>query len=347
MIKEVAHTVLYRKHRPTNWDEVVGQDKVVDLIKNSILTKKPSHAYLFTGGRGLGKTTVARILAKSLDVKSGDIYEIDAASKRGIDDIRDLRDHIRSSPIESPYKVYIIDEVHMLTKEAFNALLKTLEEPPAYVVFILATTEIDKVPDTVRSRTQVLNFVHPTKDVLEKYISKIAEKEKFKITTEAVKLLAELADKSYRDACGRLEEAHIHSLENKGEEITAEIVAESFGVPNPKIVQDLLQAIVFCENTFAQNVLQDKNYDTLNHEVLMRLLLTRIRIVHMIKHKLVSKSQIIDLLGEEETVFLEKIANDSNNKLTSATIIKILDTFQMIKHSPIKSLPLEILLTSL
>ena len=132
--------VLYRKYRPERFEDVLGQDHIVEVLRESIKNSSIAHAYLFSGGRGTGKTTLARIVAKEVGCTENDLYEIDAASNRGIDDIRELRDAVSTLPFESPYKVYIIDEVHMLTKEAFNALLKTLEEPPAHALFILATT---------------------------------------------------------------------------------------------------------------------------------------------------------------------------------------------------------------
>ena len=145
---------LYRKYRPENFDEVLGQDHIVTTLSESLKLGNVAHAYLFSGGRGTGKTTMARILARAVNCSENDLYEIDAASNRGIDDIRELREAVNTLPFESPYKVYIIDEVHMLTKEAFNALLKTLEEPPAHALFILATTEMDKLPETIVSRCQ-------------------------------------------------------------------------------------------------------------------------------------------------------------------------------------------------
>src|SRR5258706_4881767 len=149
---------LYRKYRPNDWDEVLGQDHVVKVLDGSINNGKVAHAYLFSGSRGTGKTSVARIFARALGTSENDIYEIDAASNRGIDDIRELREDVRVLPFESKHKVYIIDEVHMLTKEAWGALLKTLEEPPEHAIFVLATTELGKVPETIRSRCQTFEF---------------------------------------------------------------------------------------------------------------------------------------------------------------------------------------------
>ncbi len=337
--KEVSHTVLYRKYRPDKFEDVVGQENAINLVQSSVDNKKPAHAYLFIGGRGLGKTTVARIFAKSLDVKPGDIYEIDAASRRGIDDIRELRDHVRSAPLESKYKVYIIDEVHMLTKEAFNALLKTLEEPPEHALFVLATTDADKIPETVRSRTQIVQFVYPSHDVLEEYITSIAKKEKIKISKEAVSLIAKLADRSYRDACGRLEEAIVRS---HGEDIDADSIMGMFGVPNNTLLEDLLKAIALKDADSAKNALSSKNFADINHEMLMNVLLSHMRAVHMLKHKMLTDKESEKLYGKDETKFFLEIANSPENKMNSQTIIKFLESASMVRRSPVKSLPLEL-----
>ena len=173
----MADLALYRKYRPQSLDDVIGQDHIVKVIEGSLKQGNISHAYLFFGSRGTGKTSVARIIARELETGPTDIHEIDAASNRGIDDIRALREEVRTLPFDSKYKVYIVDEVHMLTKEAFNALLKTLEEPPAHVIFILATTEMDKVPETILSRCQVFTFHRPTETILRKMAQEIAKKE--------------------------------------------------------------------------------------------------------------------------------------------------------------------------
>src|SRR3990167_9984640 len=152
--QSTQNLVFYRKYRPQKFDEIIGQENTVKILKNAIKENRLAHAYLFAGPRGTGKTTIARILAREAGCAEEDIVEIDAASSRGIDEARALREAVHILPLRSRYKIYIIDEVHMLTKEAFNALLKTLEEPPKHTIFILATTELAKVPDTVASRTQ-------------------------------------------------------------------------------------------------------------------------------------------------------------------------------------------------
>ncbi len=201
----MSHEVLYRKYRPQGFADVIGQDSVVKALSGAIKNKTIAHAYLFAGSRGIGKTSIARIFAREIGTTPNDIYEIDAASNRGIDDIRALRDAVGTLPFESEFKVYIIDEVHMLTKEAFNALLKTLEEPPKHVVFILATTEVYKLPETIVSRCQVFEFKRPTVDILKDTVMAIAEKEGFTIEPGGAELVALVGDGSFRDTHGVLE----------------------------------------------------------------------------------------------------------------------------------------------
>ena len=165
----MAHQSLYRTYRPKTFKEVVGQEQITNALAEQIKEKKVAHAYLFAGSRGLGKTSIARIFARELGTSERDIYEIDAASNNSVDDIRSLTENVYTLPFESPYKVYILDEAHMLSKGAWNAFLKTLEEPPAYVIFILATTELSKVPETVQSRCQVYELRKPTRAILAKH----------------------------------------------------------------------------------------------------------------------------------------------------------------------------------
>ena len=205
--------VLYRKYRSRSLDEVVGQDHIVTALKGAIESGRISHAYLLTGPRGTGKTSVARILAHELnglpysDETHFDIIEIDAASNNGVEDVRELREKVQSSPTSAKYKVYIIDEVHMLSKAAFNALLKTLEEPPEHVIFILATTEVHKLPETIISRTQRYSFrpVPPAKVIA--HLKSIASKEKIDIDDDALELIAEHGEGSFRDSISLLDQA--------------------------------------------------------------------------------------------------------------------------------------------
>jgi len=212
----MSELVLYRKYRPRSFDEVMGQEHVVAAIRNAFKMGRVAHAYLFSGPRGVGKTTMARLVAKSLncsvygngnvpcnactfctDFNEGravDLIEIDAASNRGIDEIRELREGVCFVPVRGKYKTYIIDEVHQLTKEAFNALLKTLEEPPVHAVFVLATTELEKVPATIVSRTQHYPFRRPNAEQIANRLAHIATKEGVGLEPDAAKLIAFAAE---------------------------------------------------------------------------------------------------------------------------------------------------------
>ncbi len=221
--------VLALKYRPQTFDDLIGQEVVAETILNSIKANKVPNAYLFTGIRGIGKTTTARIVAKSLNCLNGiekickekfcenceaiassshiDVLEMDAASKTGVDDVRDLIEFSRYGPTSSRYKIFIIDEVHMLSKQAFNALLKTLEEPPEYLKFIFATTEIKKIPITVVSRCQRFDLSRIKSSELFNFIKKIKEKENGKVTDEALKLIVKISEGSVRDALSLLDRA--------------------------------------------------------------------------------------------------------------------------------------------
>ena len=191
---------LYQKHRPQTFADISDQPQVVSVLEKAVEDTTTAHAYLFTGPRGIGKTSVARIFARSLGCKDIDIFEIDAASHTSVEHIRELTESVYIQPVESEYKVYILDEVHMLSKAAFNAFLKTLEEPPTYTIFILVTTEEDKVPDTVVSRCVLLQFRQPSLSALQQIVTAIAKKEGYTLADQSVALVALMADGSFRDA---------------------------------------------------------------------------------------------------------------------------------------------------
>jgi DNA polymerase III subunit gamma/tau len=236
---------LYRAHRPTKLGEIVGQEHITTTLGHALKKGTISHAYLFTGPRGTGKTSIARILAHEInglpyedEANHLDIIEIDAASNRRIDEIRDLRDKVHTAPTSSKYKVYIIDEVHMLTREAFNALLKTLEEPPAHVIFILATTEVHKLPETIISRTQRFAFKPVDLPKVVDYLRTIAKKEKIDIADDALELVAAHGEGSFRDSISLLDQ-----MRNHDKKITLSDVQTTLGIAPAEVITQLIAAL--------------------------------------------------------------------------------------------------------
>lgn len=234
---------LYRKYRPLKLSGVVGQEQVTRSLESTLKQGKVGHAYLFVGPRGCGKTSVARILAHEvngfkyeLEDDYVDIIEIDGASNRGIDNIRELREKVMIAPTAGKYKIYIIDEVHMLTKEAFNALLKTLEEPPEHAIFIMATTDAYKVPITITSRAAVYTFKLADSDIMFDYLKGVCEKEQIKITDEALKVIVKRGGGSFRDSLSLLDQ--ISTLSDT--EITKEMVIAAMGLPQDEKIAELL-----------------------------------------------------------------------------------------------------------
>ncbi len=230
----MSHISLYRKYRPQSFDQVLGQLETITSLQNIVRSGTPSHAYLFVGGRGTGKTSTARIFARELGVDSMDIHEIDAASYRGVEKMRELVMDVMTLPVLSPYKVYILDEVHMLTKDSFNTFLKTLEEPPAHVIFILATTELDKVLDTIISRCQVYHFKQPNRDTVSAMLIAGATAEGYTLDTDAAELISHGAQGAFRDAWGILERVITHT--DTGAHITVAHVESTMGSAGSRAV---------------------------------------------------------------------------------------------------------------
>jgi DNA polymerase-3 subunit gamma/tau len=256
----MSYRVLARKWRPQKFQDVVGQDPIAQALQNAIATQRVAHAYLFAGPRGVGKTSVARILAKALNCEAGptpqpcgqcpscreipegnavDVLEIDGASNRGINEIRELRENVKYLPSKCRYKVYIIDEVHMLTTEAFNALLKTLEEPPAHVIFVFATTEPHKIPLTILSRCQRFNFKRiPLARILE-HLKAISLHEEVEISDSSLRLIAREAEGSMRDAQSLLDQV----ISFSGKKVSDEEVIEALGIIDRKTLHEVIQAL--------------------------------------------------------------------------------------------------------
>ncbi len=256
------YRALYRKWRPVDFDDVVGQDSITDILKYQVANNKTSHAYLFCGSRGTGKTSCAKILAKAVNCENPingnpcnecescrsidtglatDVIEMDAASNNGVGNVRDMKDEIAFTPALLKYRVYIIDEVHMMTGSAFNALLKTLEEPPSYVLFILATTEFNKLPATIVSRCQRFDFRRMTAEVIVKRLMKIAKAEGIDLTEEGASVLARAAEGGMRDAVSLLE-----LCAGSRKKIDAELVFETVGRGNRSTVYSLIENILKC-----------------------------------------------------------------------------------------------------
>ncbi len=258
----MSYTALYRKFRPDNFGDVKGQDHIVTTLKNQINANRVGHAYLFTGTRGTGKTTVAKIFAKTVNcenpvdgnpcgecascrtIASGasmNVIEIDAASNNGVDNIREIVDEVSYSPAEGKYKVYIIDEVHMLSIGAFNALLKTLEEPPSYVIFILATTEVHKIPITILSRCQRYDFKRISIDTIAARMRELVDKEQVQIEEKALRYIAKLADGSLRDGLSLLDQCIAFHL---GQELTYDKVLDVLGAVDTAVFSRLLRHVL-------------------------------------------------------------------------------------------------------
>lgn len=348
---------LYTKYRSQKFSEVVGQKHVVKVVSNAVARGKLTHAYLFSGPRGTGKTTMARLLAKSLncisrkkgyfepcnkcqscrEINEGmsmDIIEIDAASNRGIDEIRALRDKVRFAPSGKKYKVFIIDEVHMLTREAFNALLKTLEEPPKHVVFILATTELHKVPDTIISRTQQFDFhLHNLTDIANR-LSEIAKKEKINIDKESIDIIANFSRGGMRDAISLLDQ-----VSNVSKKIDEKTTREALGLASFDTINKFVKYLVSKKVDKLVDLIRRLYEEGVDFEQFNLELIEYLRKIMLVKH---GYKKVLDNVTKEDKTIIENIAQD----LSSAQIVRYIETFiksqEDLKYISISYLPLEI-----
>ncbi len=370
IIKKMSEIALYRKYRPQKFSEVVGQEYVVKILLNAISSGKVSHAYLFCGPRGCGKTTVARLLAKAvncekkdnpdpcnkcsscLEIKEGnavDLTEIDAASHRGIDEIRELRDGIRFSPAKLDYKVIILDEVHQLTTGAFNALLKMLEEAPSHAIFILATTQPQKVIPTIISRCQRFDFRKITVPEIVKKLKKIAKKEGYEAEDEVLKLIAVAAGGALRDAESLLSQMMSFTL--KGGVIRKEDVKDLLGVMEKKVMSDFIDSLLRRDSEGAIKIMDEVFSHGTDPEDFYQNLIHYLR--EMMVLKIVSGREGTFLESLMATFTKEEIKKieEQTQKINEEGIRRMIDVFlqagEKIKYSPIPQLPLELAVTEI
>ena len=349
----LAYTSLYRKFRPLNFNDMVGQEHITRTLKNQIIADRVGHAYLFNGGRGTGKTTAAKIMARAvncLNPKNGepcnecevckailsgsltDVVEMDAASNNSVDDIRAIRDEVNFLPTMAKYRVYIIDEVHMLSTGAFNALLKTLEEPPKHVKFILATTEPQKLPATILSRCQRFDFKRISVEDIIKRLEIICKESKIKITDEALQMIAVLSEGALRDAISILERC----AQDEDEKIEESQVRDLVGLPKLTYINNLVTAILEknVENAISEiNVIinEGKDLDNFLWEI-----------IKYIKDILVYKTtKILELYNQEELKQIEKLANIAEKNELLKLIYNLSELANNMKWSTQKSIIFE------
>jgi len=335
------NVALYTKYRPQKFKEVIGQEHVTDVLEKAISLGNIAHAYLFTGSRGIGKTTIARILAREIGTHQDDLYEIDAASNNSIDDIRDLNESANTLPFNSAYKVYILDEVHMLSKSAFNAFLKTLEEPPKHVIFILATTELDKIPDTIISRCESYTIKKPNQKILKDMILKTAKAEGFTLESSSADLVALLGDGSFRDALGILQKV-INSSKDK--KLSVEEVEKVTGAPKATLVNDFVESILIKDMEKGMKAVAEAGENNIDMKVYASLIVTKLRAILLMRFAKTQAKRLEDDFSEEDLKFLEDIANNKEIKLNSDVLVELLTAYEQIDRSSIPQLPLELAL---
>lgn len=336
--------VLYRKYRPQKFKEVLGQDHIVSALSGAVAEGNVGSSYLFYGSRGTGKTSVARIFAKELGAAGTDIHEIDAASFTGVDHIRQLREEVAVMPFSSPKKVYIVDEVHMLSKAAFNAFLKTLEEPPAHVVFILATTELEKVPDTIQSRCQVFTFKKPSAKVVAETVTRVAKAEGFTLEKASAELIALLSGGSFRDALSVLQKILVSSSDKK---VSIEEVERITGAPKGELVRRVLEGLATADAKDALAAVGEAVAANADMEIFTTLLLDRARLVLLLRYAPNVGKRLTSDLPDSDRSMVEGLAGDTASKLNSETLKKLIEAAVLAPRSSVPHLPLELAILEL
>ena len=339
---EKSRGVLYRKYRPQEFKDVIGQEHVVKVLEGAIRLGNISHAYIFSGSRGTGKTSMARILAREIGTSANDLVEMDAASNRGIDDVREIRESVNSLPFESKYKVYIIDEVLMLTRDAWNAFLKPLEDPPSHVIFIMATTELEKVPETVVSRCQTFTFKRPNQSILKDFALSIAKREGATLEPAAAELVALLGDGSFRDAHGILEKVLSSTKDKKITRVEVEAVT---GAPKAELVRNILEAVVEKDLEKGLKAVGQASEANNDMKLFAKLILERLRFLFLIRLKAGMDEYIESQIAEDDFKFLKELAGKAGQDLTAETLLKFIEAYESSGRTSIPELALELALT--
>jgi DNA polymerase-3 subunit gamma/tau len=338
---ERAPLSLYRAYRPQDFSEVRGQEHVVSVLKAAVKEGKVAHAYLFAGGRGTGKTSMARILARAVGTNEQDIYEMDAASNRGIEEIRSLREGVSTLPFASTYKFYIIDEAHALTKDAWGAFLKTLEEPPAHAVFVLATTELDRVPETIVSRCQVFSFKKPSHEVLKALVLDVAKKEGASMTPAAAELVALMGDGSFRDTLGILQKVLTLSSDTK---LTEEEVAQVVGAPAAQTVNEFLRALAGKDIGAAVGQFHAALGGGSDAKTFVMLAIAKVRAVLLLRFAPKLEGELGTQFSEDDLALLKDLAGKDGAAINSALLAELLTALIETARAPMPQVPLELAL---
>jgi DNA polymerase-3 subunit gamma/tau len=337
----MSSKTLYLKYRPQTLEEIVGQEELVKVLTQSAKTDSISHAYLFSGGRGTGKTTTARAFAKELGIHKDDILELDAASNNGVDEIKAISDSVHTLPYFSKYKMYILDEVHMLSKAASNAFLKTLEEPPSHCIFVLCTTDPEKMLETILSRCTKFNLKSPTQEVLAKYLKTVCEKEEVKIDKEAIQLIALSGDGSYRDSLSNLQKV----LSFSGEKFTEKFVSEILGIPETSAIFEYIKSLDgLIEKSEGINVLKKIEEQGVDAHLFAKQVTYFARLALLGRHKILNEKQIETEYGEHILNFVTEILKNKKPEFNSLTLAKLLEAEFKAKNSSFPFLSYELLL---